>query len=141
MISHLTIGSNDIARSRQFYDAAMDALGLARVHAAADAVAYARIPRSFPWIWVMPPFDGLPATRGNGTHVAFLARDDKRVADFHAAALANGGFDEGAPGLRTHYAADYFAAYVRDPDGNKLQAAHYGDGRRAKDANASRSGL
>jgi catechol 2,3-dioxygenase-like lactoylglutathione lyase family enzyme len=135
MISHLTVGSNDVARSRRFYDATMDALGLARVHEARDAVAYARIPRSFPWIWVMPPFDGLPATRGNGTHIAFLAGNDKHVADFHAAALANGGSDEGAPGLRPHYAADYFAAYVRDPDGNKLQAVHFGDGRRAKDSN------
>lgn len=96
-----------------------------------DFFAYGPDAKSPPWIVVNPPFDGLPATWSNGFHVAFLAGDEAAVRRFHSAALAAGGFDEGGPGLRPHYAADYYAAYVRDPDGNKLQAVHYGEGRSA----------
>jgi predicted lactoylglutathione lyase len=64
------------------------------------------------------PFDQQPASVGNGGMVAFRARSWKAVDDFHAAALVNGGACEGAPGLRLHYSPDFYAAYVRDPDGN-----------------------
>jgi catechol 2,3-dioxygenase-like lactoylglutathione lyase family enzyme len=78
-----------------------------------------------PTLYLYTPEDGRPATWGNGTHVAFQAESRAAVAAFHAAALAAGGSDEGAPGLRPHYGESYFAAYVRDPDGNKLQAVCY----------------
>jgi len=68
------------------------------------------------------PFDQNKATVGNGTMVAFRASTWREVDDFHAAALANGGQSEGAPGLRPHYAPDFYAAYARDPDGNKIAA-------------------
>ena len=71
---------------------------------------------------VCKPLNQEPATYGNGTHVAFLAPSHAAVDAFHAAALAEGGQDEGAPGPRPHYHKDYYGAYVRDPDGNKLQA-------------------
>lgn len=130
MFSHLTLGTNDAVRARRFYEAALAPLGLAPVHREKDAVAYGVGAEAYPWIWVMPPYDGLPATWGNGVHVAFLAPDRAAVEAFHAAGLAAGGRDEGAPGLRPHYAEDYYAAYLRDPDGNKLQAVHYGKGRK-----------
>jgi predicted lactoylglutathione lyase len=73
-------------------------------------------------LWVGKPLNQLPATTGNGTMVAFRARSWSEVDHFHAAALANGGGSEGAPGLRPHYSPDFYAAYVRDLDGNKLAA-------------------
>ena len=80
-----------------------------------------------PRIFVYYPFDDKPATVGNGSHVAFLAETRTAVDDFYKAALANGGEDEGAPGIREEYMPNYYAAYVRDPDGNKLQAVCYSD--------------
>ena len=71
---------------------------------------------------MLPPFDGRPAERGNGWHCAFLAPSRAAVDAFHTAALGAGGSDEGAPGLRPQYTENYYGAYVRDPDGNKLQA-------------------
>ena len=73
-------------------------------------------------LWLCLPFDGRPASAGNGTMVAFSARSWREVEQFHAQALAHGGASEGAPGLRPQYTPDFYAAYVRDPDGNKLSA-------------------
>jgi predicted lactoylglutathione lyase len=71
-------------------------------------------------LWVCKPFDGQPPHPGNGTMAALRAASWAQVRDFHGAALANGGTSEGEPGLRVHYNPDFYAAYVRDPDGNKL---------------------
>jgi len=67
-------------------------------------------------LWLCRPFDGEPATVGNGTMVALAAKSWRQVDAFHAAALSQGGTSEGAPGLRPHYQPDFYAAYVRDPD-------------------------
>ena len=72
------------------------------------------------------PFDQQPATAGNGSMVAVAAPSRRGVDEFHAAALAAGGSSEGAPGLRPHYGPNFYVAYVRDPDGNKLAAVHVG---------------
>ena len=125
MISHVTVGSNDIARAKAFYEKVMASLGYARVYEAEDYFAYGETESSPPCFWVLPPFDGRPAERGNGWHCAFLAPSRTAVDAFHAAALAAGGSDEGAPGLRPQYTDNYYGAYVRDPDGNKLQAVCY----------------
>jgi predicted lactoylglutathione lyase len=77
-------------------------------------------------VWVGKPFDNQVASVGNGTMVAFRAASWKEVDEFHAAALANGGRSEGGPGLRAHYNPDFYAAYVRDVDGNKLAAVRRG---------------
>lgn len=120
-----------MARSRAFYDAALAPLGIAAIapnHP--DFIGYAPGgERSMPWVSICRPFDDQPATAGNGFHLAWVADSEDAVRAFHAAALANGGTDEGAPGLRPHYDADYFGAYVRDPDGTKIQAVHYTHGR------------
>ncbi len=131
MFTHITFGTNDRPRAEAFYAAVLPALGLKLVESAEAFFAYARDEKSRPTLEINPPFDGLPATWSNGFHVALLARDEAAVQAFHAAALAAGGGDEGAPGLRPDYAPDYYAAYVRDPDGNKLQAVHYLEGREA----------
>ncbi len=125
MFSHVTVGSNDMPRSRSFYDAVLGALGFSRLADYGDeAIGYGLKGRDedrFPF-WVLKPYDRGRATSGNGWHVAFLAPDRPAVEAFHAAALSLGGKDEGQPGLRPDYHAHYYAAYVRDPDGNKLQA-------------------
>ena len=122
MISHLTLGSNDLTAARRFYDAVLAPLGLKCVYEMDGAFAFSKSRNSAPWLWIMTPFDGGPASVGNGTHVAFAAKTRAAVDAFHEAALAAGGSDEGAPGPRPQYHEHYYGAYVRDPDGNKLQA-------------------
>ena len=120
MFSHVTLGSNDLAKAEVFYDAVMAVLGHPVMFKRPDSLAYGLpIGEKF---FIMTPFDGGAAAPGNGAHVAFITADRVTVDAFHAAALANGGKDEGAPGPRPHYHANYYGAYVRDPDGNKLQA-------------------
>ena len=121
MYSHTTLGTNDPAAARRFYDAVMAVLGHLPLFPLDDPrIAYGTF--AGPKLFIGQPFDGKPAASGNGPHLAFSVPDRATVDAFHAAALAGGGSDEGAPGLRPHYHANYYGAYVRDPDGNKLQA-------------------
>jgi catechol 2,3-dioxygenase-like lactoylglutathione lyase family enzyme len=127
MFSHVTLGTNNWVRAKPFWIAVMDALGHPTLFEREDGMAFGEAigPKTF----VGPTFNRAPATNGNGTHIAYLVRDRAAVDAFHAAALANGGSNEGAPGLRPHYHPNYYGAYVRDPDGNKLQAVcHSKDG-------------
>lgn len=119
ILSHVSLGVNDLPRSLVFYDAVLAALGVGRLMQHGEAVGYGRV---FPEFWINRPLDGRPASAGNGVHVSFLARDPEQVKAFHAAALASGGRDEGTPGLRPEYTATYYACFVRDPDGNKVEA-------------------
>lgn len=122
MYSHVTLGTNDIRRAVAFYDAVLAGLGLAR-HETDLERGYAGwfvMPDGTPNFWVMRPIDGNPASVGNGVTIGFEAPDRASVDRFHATALAHGATDEGAPGLRAHYHPDYYGAYLRDPDGNKL---------------------
>ncbi|MBX9701060.1 MAG: VOC family protein [Acetobacteraceae bacterium] len=125
MFSHVTLGSDEIARAIAFYDRILAPLGLSRQEGDAEKgyAGYAAAPDSTPQFWILRPFDGQPASVGNGVTVAFEARDRATVDAVHAAALVAGGRDEGGPGLRPHYHADYYGAYMRDPDGNKLCCA------------------
>jgi catechol 2,3-dioxygenase-like lactoylglutathione lyase family enzyme len=126
-LSHITLGTNDVTNSAKFYDAALEPLGFSRVpKAVGKRPMYARN-GEMPHIYIYSPYDGHPATSGNGTHVAFQASSHAAVDAFYNAAISNAGTDEGAPGLRENYGANYYAAYVRDPDGNKLQAVCYAD--------------
>jgi len=120
MFSHITLGTNDFERARPFWLAVMDVLGHPILFEREGGIAFGE--PTGPKTFVGAPFDGEAARPGNGVHVAYLLRDRAMVDAFHAAALANGGSDEGAPGLRPHYHSNYYGAYVRDPDGNKLQA-------------------
>ncbi|MDR5651801.1 VOC family protein [Ruixingdingia sedimenti] len=126
MFSYVSLGTNDIARARAFYDAVMATLGHQRVADMDDGRSAAwGVDDPGPHLWVTLPFDGGPATAGNGTMVSFLAPTRTAVDAFHAAALAAGGTDEGAPGPRPQYGPHFYAGYVRDPDGNKLNAVCY----------------
>ena len=122
MISHVNVGTNDIVAAQAFYDPLMARLGwrlrffdAARFWAGWEPAAGGR-----PLFLLCRPFDGGPAVPGNGAMVALLARDRASVDDIHRMALAGGGTDEGAPGLRPHYHPNYYGAYFRDRDGNKI---------------------
>ncbi len=123
MLHYVTLGSNDIARSKMFYDATMTALGLVRKVESDDEIGYgaASTGPSDCDLWVLRPVLKLPATWANGTMIALTAEGRAAVDAFHAAAMRAGGIDEGAPGLRP-YSANFYSCYVRDPDGNKLSA-------------------
>ena len=130
MLSYVYFGTNDLPRAIAFYDPVLGALGMPRCvtgDAEWDCIAagwgvYEEGGLRELGFWVGKPFDQQPATVGNGSMVAFRAQSWQQVDDFHAAALAHGGIDAGPPGLRRHYAPDVYAAYARDPDGNKLAA-------------------
>ena len=130
MFTYICLGTNDLERAARFYDATLSALGLARCDVGSEPGWEATVG----WgtyknggaqelaLWLNKPFDGRTAAAGNGTMVALKAQSWRQVDAFHAAALAHGGRSEGAPGLRPQYKPDFYAAYVRDPDGNKLAA-------------------
>jgi catechol 2,3-dioxygenase-like lactoylglutathione lyase family enzyme len=122
MIGYVMVGSSNIKRSAKFYDAALAPLGLAQAGGSERYVGYA--PKGVAekaQFFITKPHNKKPATSGNGTMISLKARSKKAVDAFHAAALANGGTDEGKPGPRPAGASNYFA-YVRDPDGNKICA-------------------
>jgi len=125
--SHVTVGTADLKRSERFYDAVMTVLGHPALFKNAKALAYGT--GTGEKFFVLYPFDGKEARPGNGVHAAFKADSRAMVDAFHKAALENGGSDEGPPSLRPHYHPNYYGAYIRDPDGNKLQAVcHRKDG-------------
>ena len=130
VMTYVCFGTNDLERATAFYEALLTPLGIARIVtgdpewdriAAGWGVYENEGVREFAF-WIGTPFDGKPATSGNGSMVAFSAPSWSAVEAFHAAALRHGGTSAGAPGLRPQYSPDFYAAYVRDPDGNKLAA-------------------
>lgn len=121
MLLYITLGSTDLARSQIFYDAVLASLSLVRRVTEHDELGYGEEADTRCRLWVLTPVNGESASFGNGAMTALEAQSRDAVDAFHAAALANGGTDEGAPGLRPYHAS-FYACYVRDPDGNKLSA-------------------
>ncbi|UWQ22196.1 VOC family protein [Jannaschia sp. W003] len=124
MIAYVTVGTDDLARARRFYDAILRPLGYG-LREGPEGLSYVlparpEWPFAPPDFYVKPPFDGRPAGAGNGAMTAFEAPGQARVRALHAAGLAAGGTDEGAPGFRAGYGPRFFVGYLRDPDGNKL---------------------
>ncbi|MFK7945636.1 MAG: VOC family protein [Paracoccaceae bacterium] len=123
IMSHVSIGSNDLARSLAFYDAVLATLGGKRlIEHPGEAVAYGR---QYPEFWVNTPLDNKPATTSNGVHFAFHADSKTDVDAFYKAALAQGAEDSGAPGSRAAYGAPYYGCFVKDPDGHKIEATFW----------------
>ncbi len=127
MFRYLTVGCTDLERAVRFYDATLAPLGIARRSSSDREAGYARPGDDRCLFWVNLPFDGKPATAGNGSMPAFNAESRAAVDAFFHAGMAHGGSSEGAPGLRP-YGAGFYACYLRDPDGNKLSAVHEGPG-------------
>lgn len=121
IFDHVTLGIYDMRRARQFYNHVMPALGLPLLWENATMLTYGVEGGEDFGLQL----DG--ASARHGTHVAFRAPDRDSVDRFHACALAAGGADAGAPGLRPEYSATYYAAFVTDPDGNRLEAVCHED--------------
>jgi len=119
VISHVSLGTNDYPRAKAFYDAVLATLQIGCVMDFPGGAGYGR---KFPEFWIQSPHDGGRASVGNGVHIAFLANSINEVDAFHARALELGGQDEGAPGYRPEYTPAYYAAFVRDLDGHKIEA-------------------
>ena len=124
MVAYLSVGASDIARAKRFYTAFLPALGYG-LEESEEGLSFA--PRqtspgcpALPEFYVKPPFDGRSASAGNGSMVAFEASNQAQVRALHAAALAAGGTDEGAPGFRAAYGPRFYVGYLRDPQGNKI---------------------
>ncbi|MCC8941894.1 hypothetical protein CI1B_22150 [Bradyrhizobium ivorense] len=116
MLDHVTIGVTDVERSKAFYDEALRALGISRLYAEGTAFAgYGIRPKAFFWI-------GVRDASQTGAHIAFTANDRATVDRFYADAIKAGGRDNGPPGIRPHYHANYYGAFVLDPDGHNIEA-------------------
>ena len=117
MLSYVMIGANDIPRAEKFYSAFLPKLGY--VMKADQGCLIYSLPGT-PDFYVKPPYDGQPASVGNGTMIAFQAQTHRDVRELHGAALAAGGQNEGKPGFRDEYSERFYVSYLRDPQGNKI---------------------
>lgn len=120
VLSHITLGARDLPRAEHFYDTVLAELGIARCKSGEGFAGWGVAGTA--QFFVCQPFDGKPADPGNGVSVSFLALSREAVDRFWQAALAQGGQDEGKPGPRPQYSPTYYAAYVRDTEGNKIAA-------------------
>ena len=119
MFNHISIGVRDIRRTKAFYDAVLKPLGYDCLSEEDGSLGYGRDAVS---LWISLTGSPVPADPASGLHVCFDAPSRKAVEAFHDAALKSGGRDNGKPGLRADYGPDYFAAFVVDPDGYRLEA-------------------
>ncbi len=127
MNAYMTVGANDHATSCAFYDTVLPTIGWSSHESFDGWKSYSVGGRGEGLVfWVCRPFNGEPATSGNGTMVGFMAKSCEEVDRFYAAAMKAGGQDEGAPGPRPQYGEKWYAAYLRDPSGNKLAVVFNG---------------
>ena len=120
MIDHVSVTVRDLALSTRFYEQLLAPLGYQKLRDAPATVGYGK---KYPELWLNHrPKANIDA---EGAHICLRARDRDAVDRFHAAALAAGGKSDGAPGMRSHYHETYYAAFVRDPDGNRIEAVTF----------------
>jgi catechol 2,3-dioxygenase-like lactoylglutathione lyase family enzyme len=123
VLDHISIGVADLARAGAFYDAVLSVLGYVRLFSKERGIGFGRPGAADEAFAILAAGGG--AKPSTGFHVAFSASSREAVDAFHAAALRMGGSDDGAPGLRPHYGAGYYAAFVRDLDGYKIEAVYH----------------
>lgn len=124
MIAYVTVGADDMELAKRFYTAFLLSLGY-ELTERPDGLSFTLPVQPgqspvHPDLYVKRAFDGLPASAGNGTMIAFQARSQQQVRELHGAAVAAGGSDEGSPGFRDAYSAHFYVGYLRDPQGNKI---------------------
>ncbi len=123
MLDHVSLGVSNLARARAFYEPVLAAIGMKQTLSHDHALAFgADYPAEF---WIQAPIDGAPATCGNGTHICFRVGSKENVDSFHIAGIKNGGSCGGEPGMRPQYHPSYYAAFLIDPDGHKIEAVHF----------------
>lgn len=126
MIAYTMVGTQDLNQARAFYDSVFENMGLEVCWEDEACVSYGKKDDLiFPRFFVGYPFDGRPANVGNGVMTAFQFQDTRQVDRLYELAMQHGGSSEGEPGYRPQYAEGFYAAYVRDPDGNKLAFVVY----------------
>ncbi|MEM0936249.1 MAG: VOC family protein [Pseudomonadota bacterium] len=126
MIGYTMVGTSDLAKARAFYSPVFAEMGVEEVFSDAQVVSWGDpADETAPRFFACLPFDGAPAGAGNGAMTAFLVAEPARIDRLYRIAMAGGASDEGPPGLRPHYSAGFYAAYVRDPDGNKIAFVCY----------------
>jgi catechol 2,3-dioxygenase-like lactoylglutathione lyase family enzyme len=121
MIDHISLGVADLDRAARFYEPVLAALGLARLVSRPATIGFGK---NYPEFWLNLRI-GMTRVHESGTHICLRARTTGDVDAFHAAALAAGGLSDGAPGLRPHDRVKYYAAFVIDPDGNRVEAVTF----------------
>jgi len=119
MLDHISIGVRDLARARRFYNAALKPLGYGVKSESETMLGYGHDRVA---LWIGAADRPVPADEGSGLHICFAAPTRQSVDAFHAASLANGGRDNGKPGLRDDYGPNYYAAFTVDPDGYRIEA-------------------
>ena len=122
MIDHVSVPVRDLQAATRFYEAVLGALGMARLETRAATVGFGK---TYPEFWINLRADVAPPAVTNGAHVCFRTRGSEAVDAFHAAALAAGGVSDGAPALRPQHGDGYYAAFIRDADGNRIEAVAF----------------
>jgi catechol 2,3-dioxygenase-like lactoylglutathione lyase family enzyme len=122
MIDHVSVAVSDLERSARFYEETLAPLGLSRLVTRPATIGFGK---SYPEFWINLRADMAEIGRGSGAHICFRAKSTGDVDAFHAAALAAGGLSDGRPGLRPHDRVRYYAAFVIDPDGNRIEAVTF----------------
>ena len=122
MIDHVSVGVRDLEHAARFYEATLAALGLSRVVTRPATVGFGK---SYPEFWINLRTGMNAVPHESGTHICLRAKTTAEVDAFHAAALGAGGTSDGAPGLRPHDRVRYYAAFVIDPDGNRIEAVTF----------------
>ncbi|MGH6679158.1 MAG: VOC family protein [Bradyrhizobium sp.] len=122
MIDHISVGVSDLERSARFYEATLATLGLSRLVTRPATIGFGK---SYPEFWINLRAGMPTAAQGSGTHICLRARSTADVDAFHAAALKAGGASDGVPGPRPHDRVTYYAAFVLDPDGNRIEAVTF----------------
>ena len=122
MIDHISVGVSNLERSARFYEVTLAALGLSRLVTRPATVGFGK---SYPEFWINLRAGMRPVGLESGTHICLRAKSTADVDAFHAAALTAGGRSDGAPGLRPHDRVKYYAAFVIDPDGNRVEAVTF----------------
>jgi catechol 2,3-dioxygenase-like lactoylglutathione lyase family enzyme len=123
MIDHISIAVHDLARGERFYAAALAPLGLAKLREwPGAAIGFGK---KYPEFWINKRESMARVAEDSGVHICLRAPDTASVEAFHAAALNEGGTSDGEPGLRVHYHEGYYAAFIRDPDGNRIEAVTF----------------
>jgi catechol 2,3-dioxygenase-like lactoylglutathione lyase family enzyme len=123
VIHHVSIGVQDVAATKRFYDAALRPLGYRCLSESPGSLGYGS---EAPVFWINAAERPVPADERSGLHFCFVAPSRKTVDAFHAAAVTSGGRDNGGPGLRADYGDGYYAAFAIDPDGYRIEAYHQG---------------
>ena len=122
MIDHISIAVRDLKASGRFYDALLGPLGITRVRVGPNSIGYGK---TYPEFWLNERRQGKPLPEDSGIHICLRAPDMAAVDAFHAAALAAGAKSDGAPGKRPEYSSHYYAAFIRDWDGNRIEAVTF----------------